>query len=172
MIRELQWNDFDDLVTAYYSYYDEVKENHDLGLIFYHEKPNMVHEINWFRDLYADFQTGNAVALVLEEDGMAVGICDVRRVRPGSEVSHSGNLGIAIRDGYRDHGNGQKLVKAVLEACRGKFEIIVLSVFTLNRKALHIYEKLGFVKYGTLPKSVLRNGRYFDEYHMYYEVPK
>lgn len=172
MIRELQWNDFDDLVAGYYSYYDEVKENPELGIIFYHEKPNMVHEISWFRDLYADVQTGNAVAMVLEEDGAAVGMCDVRRARPGSEVSHVGNLGIVIGKDYRDHGSGQKLVKAVLEACAGKFEVIVLSVFTVNERAIHVYQKLGFVNYGKLPRSVQRNGAYFDEYQMYYDVPK
>lgn len=172
MIRELQWNDFDDLVSGYYSYYDEVKESPDLGIIFYHEKPTMEHEIDWFKTLYSDVQSGNAVAMVLEEDGIAVGLCDVRRVRPGSEVSHTGNLGVVVRRGYRDHGKGQKLIKAALEGCRGKFEQIVLSVFSVNERAIHIYEKLGFVKYGTLPRSVLRNGRYIDECQMYFRIPE
>ncbi len=170
MIRELQWNDFDDLVTGYFSYYDEVKQNPDLGIIFYNERPSMAHEIDWFKNLYSDVLAGDAVAMVLEEDGMAVGMCDVRRLRPGSEVSHTGSLGVVIRSGYRDHGKGQQLVKAALEACRGKFELIVLSVFTINKRAAHVYEKLGFVNYGTLPGSVHRDSRHIDEYQMYYEV--
>lgn len=170
MIRELRWTDFEDLIDAYYSYYDEVRSEPELGIIFYHEKPSMAHEINWFSTLYEDVLKGDAVARVAEEDGHIVGICDVHRVRPGSEVSHSGVLGIAIRKEYRDRGIGKSLLKACLEECRDKFEIILLSVFSVNKRAISLYEKTGFEKYGFFPRSVLRNGTYYDEINMYYKL--
>lgn len=170
MIRRLQWNDFNDLVSGYYSYYEEVKENPDLGIIFYDEIPTMRNEVDWFQNLYKDVLNGNAVAMVLEEEGQAVGLCDVRRLRPGSEVSHTGVLGIVIRKDYRGQGSGQQLVKAVVDQCRDKFEMLVLSVFNKNERAKHIYRKIGFEVIGILPNSVKRGERYYDELQMYYKL--
>lgn len=164
MIRPLRWNDMDDLVENYYSYYDEVKnENPELGLIFHDNRPDLVHEAEWFSSLFSDVLKGDAVAYVAEEDGRAVGMCDVHRKMPGSEVSHTGVLGISIARDYRNRGLGRKLLNAMLEECRGKFEAITLAVFESNHYAVRLYREMGFVEYGKFKHSVKRNGKYFDE---------
>ncbi len=170
MIRPLQWRDKDDLIQDYYSYYDEAEtDNPDIGIILYDSKPDTVNEIGWFSNLFREVQTGDAVAMVSEEDGHAVGICDVHRMRPGSEVSHAGVLGIAIKREYRGKGIGTELINACLEECREKFQMLILSVFSSNHTAISIYEKAGFVRHGVLPRSVLRKGRYYDEVLMHYQ---
>lgn len=171
MIRPLQWKDMEDLIDNYYSFYDELESGeNDLGLIFFDSKPDMPAEIQWFSNLYHDMLQGNAVAVVAEEDGHAVGLCDVHRLRPGSEVSHTGNLGIAIRHEYRGKGLGQGLIKAAIDQCRGKFETIILAVFDVNQRAISLYQKMGFKEYGKFPDSVKRGGMYFDEIHMYLKI--
>ncbi len=171
MIRDLEWNDIGDLVENYYSYYDEVeREDPELGLIFYFSKPSYESEVGWFANLFRDILSGNAIALVAEEDGAVVGICDIHRDRPGSEVSHKGILGMAIKKGYRGKGIGYALISKALEKARGEFDIILLSAFTTNQRALNLYRKSGFVEYGRLPASVKRKGRYFDEILMYYRL--
>ena len=91
----------------------------------------------------------------------------IHRIRPGSEVSHNGVLGIAIREGYRDRGIGKALILGALDAARGKLEIVTLSVFTTNKRANSLYRNLGFIDYGMRPKSIKRGNRYFDELYMY-----
>ena len=170
MIRELQWNDMEDLVANYYSYYDELKETPDFGITFFHKKPDYESEVEWFSELYRGVREGNALAVVAEEDGKVVGICDVRRLRPGSEMAHAAVLGIAIKKEYRRRGLGFKMIQKVIELSRGKFEILKLEVFSINSVAMNLYKRLGFVEYGTLPKAIKRGNVYFDSVHMYYEV--
>lgn len=168
MIRKVEWRDMTELVENYYSYYDEVaNEDPDMGLIFNHVKPDLDAEVTWFTTLYRDILADNVVALVAEEDHRVVGVCDVHRLRPGSEVSHIGVLGIAIRKGYRNRGIGTELISGVIEACRGRFEVIRLSVFVNNDRAKHLYEKLGFIEHGVLPRSIKRNDRFYDEVLMH-----
>lgn len=172
MIRKLKWGDMEDLVANYYSYYDEVEgDNPDLGLIFHNEKPNEASEAEWFTGLYKETLRGDAVCFVAEIDGRVAGICDVHRVRPGSEVSHKGVLGIALHRDFRGMGLGRELIEATLEECRKSFEIITLGVFTTNERAIALYRKLGFEEYGKLERSAKRNGRYYDEILMQYRFP-
>ena len=167
MIRELRWDDMRALIDNYYAYYDEMKNsNPDLGLIFYNEKPGFESEVNWFTNTYRDLLKGDVVAMVAEEDDKVVGMCDVHRLRPGSEISHTGNLGIAILDGYRNRGIGKELMSRTIEECRGKFETLILAAFAINERAISLYRKLGFVEHGRLPRAVKRDGKYYDEVHM------
>lgn len=173
MIRNLQWEDFDDLVSNYYSYYDEMRdENPHIGLVFRNEKPDMKAETLWFSNLYHDVLAGDAVALVAEEDGHAVGLCDVHRKMPGSEVSHIGVLGISIHKNYRGKGIGKTLMSETMLRCRDKFEIILLAVFESNTRAIQLYRNLGFVEYGNFPYSVKRGEHFYGELQMYYKLQR
>lgn len=168
MIRELRWNDLEDVVANYYSYYDELEETQDFGISFFKKKPDYSSEVEWFSDLYRSISEGNAVAVVAEEDGKVVGLCDVHRIRPGTELDHSAVLGIAIRKGYRGRGLGELMMKRVMELSRGKFEVLKLEVLTVNTRAINLYRRLGFIEYGTFPKAVKRGKRYYDLIQMYF----
>ncbi|MGC8645619.1 MAG: GNAT family N-acetyltransferase [Thermoplasmata archaeon] len=170
MIRELMWSDLDALIENYYSYYEEAKENPDLGISFYHSKPDYQSEIDWFSDLYKSVKSGDAVAVVAEEDGKAVGLCEARRIRPGTELSHVATVGISLRKDYRGRGLGKAMMHLLIDRSRGKFEILRLEVFTVNRAAIDLYRKLGFVEYGMMPRAIKRGSRYYDELLMYYEI--
>ena len=171
MIRGLKWEDMDDIIRNYYSYYDEMEsENQDLGLVFYWIKPDYPSEIQWFSTLYTDVLNGKAKCLVAEEDGHVVGLCDVHSKRPDSEVAHLGILGIAILKEYRDKGIGRSLLEGMIRECRGSFEIITLEVFSINSKAYELYKKVGFKENGRLEKGLKRNGRYYEELEMYLDL--
>ncbi|MHB1440292.1 MAG: GNAT family N-acetyltransferase [Cuniculiplasma sp.] len=167
MIRELRWEDMNDLIGNYYSYYEEVEENPEFGIILFNSRPSFESEVGWFTNLYRAVLSGDAFVRVAEEDGHVVGICDVRRLRPGTELSHTGDLGIVIKEEYRDKGIGRGLMQSVIEASKGKLEVLILSVFTNNERAYTLYRKLGFVEYGRRPLAIKRGERYFDETLMY-----
>lgn len=170
MMRELQWRDMEESIANYYSYYDELKETPDFGIVFYQERPDYPSEAEWFSSMLKSVKDGNVIAVVAEENGKVVGLCDVHRIRPGTEEEHSAVLGIAIRKEYRGKGIGELMIKKVIELSKGKFEILKLEVFSVNSRAISLYKKLGFVEYGTLPKAIKRGNRYYDSVYMYYSL--
>ncbi|PSN93979.1 hypothetical protein B9Q09_04735 [Candidatus Marsarchaeota G2 archaeon ECH_B_SAG-C16] len=167
VIRELRWEDMEPVVSNYYSYFDELAENPWLGILVSGAKPTISEEAKWFADLYASILDGDSVAYVAVVDGSLVGLCDVGRRSKRSELSHIGVLGISVRKGYRGIGVGEALIRRTLDACRRKFEVVTLAVFSNNTAAKRLYEKVGFKIYGRLPRGIKRGGEYVDEELMY-----
>ncbi|MCL4344262.1 MAG: GNAT family N-acetyltransferase [Nitrososphaerota archaeon] len=163
-VREANAQDMLPVIDAYYSYYDEVKRNPELGLTLYNEKPDLNVEKKWYADLIS---SGRAVAVVGEADGRAVGLCTIEPRKENSVMSHIGVLGIAIMQKYRNMGMGRAMITTALELAREKFEIVVLSVYSNNLHAIHLYRSLGFTEYGLLPRAYKRGNKYFDEVLMY-----
>ncbi len=170
MIRDIKFGDFEDLIDTYYSYYAEIKENPELGITLFRKMPSLGSEVDWFRDLYKEKLNGNRIAVVAEADGKVIGICEIARNRPGSEVDHIGRLGIAIRREYRSKGAGKMLMEEALRQSRGKFEQIILEVFEGNTAAIKLYEKMGFREYGSLKNAIKRSGKYIGHKLMYLEM--
>jgi ribosomal protein S18 acetylase RimI-like enzyme len=90
-------------------------------------------------------------------------MCEVSRALPSPEVAHRGNLGLAIRKEHREKGVGTALLKFTLDKCKGKFEIVELSVFSSNDAAKRLYSKFGFKAIGVRPRSIKRGDGYIDE---------
>jgi len=162
LYRELKVSDFQSLTDNFYSYFDELEENPDIGLVLMKKKPTLAEELQWFTDFYKKVEEGRTVATVAAEDSKTVGICEVEGYRPGSDVDHRGGLGLVVRKEYRGRGIGTELLRQTIEKCRGKFEIIELSVFTVN-KAKSLYERFGFQTYGHNPQAIKRDNRYLAE---------
>lgn len=103
------------------------------------------------------------VALV---EGRVVGWCDISSLeRP--LFAHSGVFGMGIIDGCRGRGIGDALMRAVLEQAR-KIGLtrVELTVRENNKRAMQLYEKMGFVMEGVKRKGVRIDGRYEDLYCM------
>ncbi len=167
VIRELNWNDMDDIVENYYSYYDELEHSPDLGLTLFNSKPTYEDEIKWFSALYSDIIKRDGFASVAERNGKVVGLCEIRAMTVRECVSHIGTLGIAIHRDSRGIGIGERLLKRTIDSSRDRFEMIILDVFTTNVTARRLYSRLGFRSMGVLPNAVKRNQRYYDEERMY-----
>ncbi len=170
IIRDLKWEDFHDIATNFFSYYEEVDADPDFGLTLMEKKPTWQEEALWFANTYKSVLDKDRIMLVAVADGKVVGACEV--VRGGSQQGHIGALGIAIQKDYRSLGIGQALIKEILKRCKKRFEIVVLSVFANNLGAIHVYEKLGFKRYASLKNALKRNGRYFAEDKMYIDLKK
>jgi len=93
-------------------------------------------------------------------------------LEPGLQ-QHLGELGISIRQEYRNMGLGTALIELAIEIAKRwlpGLELIQLTTFSTNQRALHLYKKLGFVEFGRLPKGVKRNGQYQDFVYMWRKV--
>ena len=165
VIRELRWNDFDAIRENYMLLYEERRENPEIGITLFEDPPSYSDEVGWFAGLYRDVLSGISIVSVADRDGVAVGQCTVRREGPPgeSENAHVGHLGIVVHRDHRGSGAGRALMRHALAECRGKFEVVRLSVFSVNVRARKLYEEMGFVYLGTIPRAIHRGDRYLDE---------
>ncbi|TRO47107.1 GNAT family N-acetyltransferase [Candidatus Bathyarchaeota archaeon] len=78
--------------------------------------------------------------------------------------AHVAQFGIFICDGYRNLGLGTAMLKEFIEIAKKRgFEILQLSVFANNTRALNVYKKCGFKEIGKLSRDIkFLDGRYAD----------
>ncbi len=170
-IRDLDWNDFEGWVRLYFTRYEEVRTNPDLGVYTRDPQPTPSDEAAFFGRLWKAVLDGDEVATVAEHDGALVGVCTVGRRGEHCEDRHVGVLAMMVHPSHRDRGIGSKLLARTLERCIGKFEVIELTVMEKNARARHLYEKFGFAESGRMPRAFKRGGRYFDDILMWRLAP-
>jgi len=84
------------------------------------------------------------------------------------KVRHIGHvIGMMVRPEARGAGIGALLVEACIgEARHAGLEMLTLSVTADNAGAVRLYERHGFVAYGTLLRALKVGGRHHDKLHM------
>lgn len=110
----------------------------------------------------------NSQLLIAEIDGQIVANCSVGIVMNNLRYLHRAALGISVRESYWGQGIGTILMKECINWCIvHSVEQLELEVITQNVRAIELYKKLGFEKYGT-KKNALKysDGTYADEYYM------
>lgn len=82
--------------------------------------------------------------------------------------AHVGQLGMFVHDDYQNKGIGSQLMAAIIDLAENWLNLkrLELTVNTDNPSAIHLYEKFGFEKEGTLRKNAFRDGEYVDAYTM------
>ncbi len=86
---------------------------------------------------------------------------------------HIANASFAVSSNTRGMGIGESLVSHCIAQGKNEgFKILQFNaVVASNYGALHLYEKLGFTKLGTIPKGfLLKNGEYEDIIPHYIEL--
>jgi hypothetical protein len=100
--------------------------------------------------------------MVAEVNGKVIANSEIGRGREGYE-RHVGGIGVAIKKGFRDLGIGTEMMKALMKQARGiGLKVLKLSAFETNKRAIHVYEKFGFVQTGRVPRKFFRDGRNLD----------
>jgi RimJ/RimL family protein N-acetyltransferase len=85
------------------------------------------------------------------------------------KVRHIGHvIGMMVRPGWQGRGVGAALVDAALAEARGpaRLEVLTLTVTDGNGAAVRLYERAGFVPFGTLQKALRIGERYHAKVHM------
>ncbi len=129
------------------------------------KKQTLKDEERWVRIREKNIGKKKEVFLIAEDKGKIVGTSSLR-LREGAE-NHVGEFGISIIDGYRRIGLGKFLMNEVIELAKkelkGKLKIIRLSVFSNNKPAIGLYEKMGFKIVAKIPKQLKYKNRLVDE---------
>lgn len=156
VLRTPKWEDLDDFLEIINSLVDEGAD------ILRTERVSREEEIDFLSKVLSRLEKDEMFYLVAEVDGKVVAVSEISK-RGGYE-KHVGVIGIAIRNGFRDLGIGIEIMKALVEqAQKMGLKVLTLSAFATNKPAIHVYEKVGFVQTGTIPKKHFKEGKYIDE---------
>ena len=101
--------------------------------------------------------------LVAEVEERVIGQIDAYRGRWG-KTRHTADLGVVIRDGYRNLGIGRHLLGEVDDWAR-RLGLLKLSlgVFSSNERAIHLYQSCGYRVEGVRSRHLYVAGRFVDE---------
>lgn len=137
--------------------------------ILHAKKVTREEEADWLSKTLASMEKGTEVGICAEVDGLVIGNSSLSR-RTGNR-SHTGDVGIIIKKGYRDIGIGTEMMKRLVEKGREMgLKVLTLGVFATNERARHVYEKMGFRGVGRIPKEFYRDGEYIDHIIMAIEL--
>lgn len=97
-----------------------------------------------------------------EEQVGGIGVCCVRN---GLKYQHRAYIGISVVKAYWGCGLGSYLMQLAIDQTRANgFEQLELGVYSDNLRAIHLYEKFGFERYGIQPRAFKhKDGTYRDE---------
>ncbi|TXT62541.1 MAG: hypothetical protein BAJALOKI1v1_910010 [Promethearchaeota archaeon] len=102
--------------------------------------------------------------LNLEHPFNVIGQCEISNIEWDAS-RHVGSLGIIVQHKYRDLGIGYRLIDiAIRDAYKlNNKKKIILSCFSNNERAIHLYKKIGFIKVGQRKAQFKIEENYYDE---------
>lgn len=94
----------------------------------------------------------NAIEILAEIEGKAVGLAGISCVGAKSKLRHRAEFGISIDKAYWGLGIGRALTEACIECAKAAgYAQLELSAVADNAHAIALYESVGFTEYGRNP---------------------
>ena len=114
--------------------------------------------------LRARLESSRELMLLALVDGQLAGSCSVQSFGSVRRYAHRCAVSIALYRAFWGGGVGTILLRGALDAARSVgYEQAELDVVAENRAAVALYEKLGFVRYGVMPRNMkYGDGSYAD----------
>ena len=115
----------------------------------------------WF-DNYLNNRSKAVRCVIVDDKDMVIGLVSLTDI---DNINRSATFHIMIGDSsHQNKGAGQFAIKEMLNHAFNNLNLhrIQLEVLSSNDRAIHVYEKLGFVKEGTLRQVYFKNGKYVD----------
>ena len=102
--------------------------------------------------------------LIAEVDGRIVGMAGVSRHGTAEKVRHRASFGISIGMDYWGLGIGRALTESCIECAKAAGYIqLELGVVADNKRALALYQGVGFAEYGRNPRAFLSRSGCWQE---------
>ncbi len=161
IIRNVRRADID----AVWRNFNEVVNNKDSPYPIFFPVEAQFEKESWYNTLKRE----DELCIVAENTSLkkpmnVIGQCEVTNIE-WDAAKHVGNLGIIVLSEYRDMGIGYQLLDAAIKESyyKKEKEKIILSCFSSNQRALHLYKKRGFQEIGVRKNQFKIDGRYYDE---------
>ncbi|MFX1323645.1 MAG: GNAT family N-acetyltransferase [Promethearchaeota archaeon] len=120
---------------------------------------------SWYRKIKSEKET----CIVADHQSFKppyniIGQCEISNSEWDAGL-HVGILGIIVKKKFRDLGIGMNLMDIGIREAKklNNKEKIILSCFSTNERALHLYKKLGFEVVGVRKKQFYMDSKYYDE---------
>ena len=156
VLRTPKWEDLDDFLELINSLVEERADT------LRTERVSKEEEVDFLSKVLSRLEKDEMFYLVAEVDGKVVAVSEISK-RSGYE-KHVGVIGIAIRSEFRDLGIGTEMMNALVEQAQEMgLKVLTLTAFATNKSAIHVYEKVGFLQTGRIPKKHFKDGKYIDE---------
>lgn len=118
-------------------------------------------ERDWLKKNIKRAAQKRAIILVAEDKKIIVGNAGVNLGK--GRHSHVGTAWVAVREGYRGIGLGSYLLKGIIalakEELTPELKILQLIVYPTNKRAIKLYERLGFKRAAEIPKQTQYKGK-------------
>jgi len=121
------------------------------------KKATLKEEKAWLKGTLTAIKKKEKVDFIMEKDGKIVGNAEIRRRAMNTKESHTATFGIMIAKEVRDKGLAQRIIPILIDIAKKRMkglEIVELEVFETNKRAQHVYEKMGFKTVGMIPHKV------------------
>lgn len=156
-------------VGEVFTFFNKLIEEDTYILRFGHEKVTLASEKDWLSKSLKKVKKKEVVLLGAYVETQLVGQIEVRKGI--FRKRYIGTLHLGVDRNFRGEGIGEALMNAVeTEAKEIGVKVIELQVFGENDPALSLYKKLGFTRFGVLPRSIDFRGKLLDEVYMYKRV--
>jgi len=120
---------------------------------------------SWFHNI----QKEREICIVAIHPTMAspyniLGQCEISNLE-WDAATHVGSLGIIVQKKFRDLGIGFHIIEMAIRESKNinHKEKIILSCFSDNKRAIHLYKKMGFKIVGRREKQFYMDSRYYNE---------
>ncbi len=151
-------------VNGVWKNFNEVIEE-GLYLPVYFPVRTQLEKDSWYHNITKE----NEICIIAENPDIKppyniIGQCEISDSN-WDAAAHVGTLGIIVKQKYRNQNIGKNLIDvAIRESKRlNNKEKILLSSFSTNKRAIHLFTKIGFKIIGVRKKQFLMNSDYLDE---------
>ena len=166
VMRHVQRDDVEDLLR-----FINTLSKEQTYILFQGEQLTIEYESRYVEGFIDKAEHHQGVKLLVFHENQLIGVADV--TMKDKAESHIGVFGIMIVPEWRKKGIGKFLMQKILEEAKKnipQLQILTLGVFASNSIAKKMYEKMGFMEYGMLPRGLQRKGKLDDHFYMCKEV--
>ena len=150
VIRHITKSDVD---GVWFNFNEVVEEGNYLPVFF--PVRSQLEKDAWYRNIKRD----NEICIVAENSDLkkphnVLGQCEILNCEWDAS-EHVGVLGIVVRMKYRDLKIGRSLIDFAIRESKklNNKEKIILSSFSTNKRAIHLFKQLGFTEIGIRKKQ-------------------
>ncbi len=119
------------------------------------QKVSREREVDWLSKKLANLEIDKAFSLAAEVDRKIIASASIDRLEGFQK--HVGLARVIIKKEFRDMDIGIGIMKILEEQAHNMgLKVLTLSVFATNKRAFHVYEKVGFVQTEVVPKNFSR----------------
>ena len=127
---------------------------------------NFNHPSKYWEEMLSP-QPDESTIFIAEHENKLIGMTGVMRSN-SPKTRHSAWIwGVYVTPEWRDLHIAKDLITSCLDWAKARNIVLAkLGVAVVNEPAIRCYQRCGFRTYGTEPRAILYDGKYFDEYLM------